>query len=150
MDAAAVLQSRLTLRESLEARVPLSLLQQAQQLNKQRFNNVANDMAANKAFFMSFVRHPRTQTPEGFHLLSAELQDMKNTASCQLLVRQSEKRTEEATQLKRKRDHARFQLRQGKRHAMADRDTELAEQYNSGVLAHTCAAAEAEYATARA
>ena len=62
---------------------------------------------------------------------------------------QSEKRTEQATQLKRKRDHARFQLRKGKRHAAADRDTELAAEFKSGALAQKCAAAEAQYTTVR-
>ena len=32
--------------------------QVAHLLKKQRFNKIVSDLAANKAFFMSFVRHP--------------------------------------------------------------------------------------------
>ena len=122
----------------------VSARQQAQQLKKQRFNKVINDIAANKAFFMSFVRHPRMHTLEGFDLLLTYLQEMKQTVACQEMVKQSEKRTEEATRLKRKRDDARFRLRLGQRHIEQGRDTELAKRFKTGDLASECAAAEAE------
>ena len=47
--------------------------QQAQQLKKQLFNQIFNDLAANKAFFFGFVRHPRLMTPEGILNLVEEL-----------------------------------------------------------------------------
>ena len=47
--------------------------QQAQQLKKQRFNKIVNDLAANKAFFFGFVRHPRLMTPDGILQLVEEL-----------------------------------------------------------------------------
>ena len=113
----------------------LSPWQQAQQLKKQRFNKVISDLAANKGFFMNFLRHPRMRTLDGLHVLLESLQEIKMTGAYQDLKRQSEKRTEQATQLQRKRDHARFELRKGKRHAAADHDTELAAEFKSGALA---------------
>ena len=123
----------------------VSARQQAQQLKKSRFNKVINDYAANKAFFMSFVRHPCMRTVDGFRLLLTELREMKTTEAYQNLVKKSKKRTEEATRLKLKRDDARFRLRRGKRDVDLDRDTPLAKKYKSGELAKTCAAAAAEY-----
>jgi len=123
----------------------VSARQQAQQLKKSRFNKVINDYAANKAFFMSFVRHPCMRTVDGFRLLLTELREMKTTEAYQNLVKKSKKRTEEATRLKLERDDARFRLRQGKRDVDGHRDTPLAKKYKSGELAKTCAAAAAEY-----
>ena len=54
--------------------------QEAHLLKKQRFNKVINDIAANKAFFMSFIRHPCMRTVDGFELLLTELLDMKTRA----------------------------------------------------------------------
>ena len=56
-----------------------SARQKAQQLKKQRFNKVINDIAANKAFFMSFVRHPCMRTAEGLHVLLTELRKFKGS-----------------------------------------------------------------------
>ena len=125
----------------------MSARQQAQQLKKQRFNKVINDYAANKAFFMSFVRHPCMQTVDGFRLLLSALHEHKQTDAYQNLVEQSKKRSEEAMELKRKRDDVRFQLRRGKRHDEAQQDTELAKKYRTGELADICEAAEADYTT---
>ena len=61
------------------------------------------------------------------------------------MLRQSEKRTEERTKLKRKRTDARFRLKRGQRDANQNRDTELAKSFRTGDLARECAAAEAEY-----
>ena len=63
------------------------------------------------------------------------------------MVKQSEKRTEERTKLKRKRTDARFRLKLGQRDANQNRDTELAKSFRTGDLARECAAAEAEYST---
>ena len=65
------------------------------------------------------------------------------------MLRQSEKRTEERTQLKRKRDEARVNLRRGKRDLDESRDTDLAAKYSSGELAQECKALEAEYNTTK-
>ena len=116
-------------------------------MKKSRFNKVINDIARSKAFFMSFVRHPCMQTPEGFGLLLTELEEYKQTPAYQEMVKQSQKRTEEQTQLKRKRTDARFRLKLGQRDANQNRDTELAKSFRTGDLARECAAAEAEYST---
>ena len=118
----------------------VSARQQAQQLKKQRFNKVINDIARSKTVFMSFVRHPCMQTPDGFGLLLTELEDYKKSFAYQEMVKQSEKRTEERTD-------ARFRLRRGQRDANQNRDTELAKSFRTGDLAMECAAAEAEYST---
>ena len=51
--------------------------QQAQQLKKQRFNKIVNDLAARKAFFFGFVRHPRLMTPKGILHLMEELKNQR-------------------------------------------------------------------------
>ena len=86
-------------------------------------------------------------TLEGFELLLTEIHEFKTTSAYQDMVKQSAKRTEEATTLKRKRDKARFRLKQGQRDATQNRDTELAKCFRAGALAEECAAAEAEYST---
>ena len=63
------------------------------------------------------------------------------------MVKQSQKRTEERTKLKRRRIDARFRLRLGRRDVKQNRDTELAKACRTGDLAQECAAAEAEYST---
>ena len=124
-----------------------SARQQAQQLKNQRFNKVINDIARSKALAMSFIRHPRMRTPEGLTLFLTELEEYKKTPAYQEMVTQSEKGTEERTQLKRKRTDARFRLKQGQRDFKQKRDTELAKSFRTGDLARECAAAEAEYST---
>ena len=64
-------------------------------MKKRCFNKVINDICRSKTFFMSFVRHPRMQTLEGFGLLLTELQEVKETVAYQEMVKQSAKRTEE-------------------------------------------------------
>ena len=87
------------------------------------------------------------QTPQGLELLLTELEEYKKTSEYQEMVKQSEKRTEERTQLKRKRTDARFRLRRGERDFKQDRQTELAMFFRTGRLARECLAAEAEYST---
>ena len=38
-------------------------------MKKQRFNKIVSDLAANKAFFMSFVRHPSVVSIDGIRSL---------------------------------------------------------------------------------
>ena len=64
-------------------------------MKKSRFNKVINGIARSKAFFMSFVRHPCMQTPEGFGLLLTGLEDYKKTDAYQEMEQQSQKRAEE-------------------------------------------------------
>ena len=116
-------------------------------MKNQRFNKVINDIARSKPLFMSFVRHPCMQTPEGFKLLLTELEDYKKNSAYQEMATQSEKRTEERTQLKRKRTDARFKYKQGERDFKQKRDTELAKSFRSGELARECEAAEEAYTT---
>ena len=116
-------------------------------MKNSRFNKVINDICQSKPLFMTFLRHPCLQTPDGFVLLLTELEEHKKSVAYQKLLKQSEKRTEERTQLKRKRTDARFRLRRGQRDNNQNRDTELAKAFRSGDLARECEAAEAEYAT---
>ena len=116
-------------------------------MKKQRFNKVINDIAANKAFFMSFVRHPRMRTLDGFVLLLTELEEVKTTDAYQEMVRQSQQRTEEATKLKKKRNLARLRLKRGERDKAEGLETSLAKCFQRGDLAMECDAAEAEYST---
>ena len=121
--------------------------QRAQQLKNQRFNKVINDIARSKALVMSFIRRPRMRTPEGLTLFLTELEEYKKTPAYQEMATQSEKRTEERTQLKRKRTDARFKYKQGERDFQQKRDTELAKSFRSGELARECEAAEEAYTT---
>ena len=52
--------------------------QQAQQLKKQRFNKVLNDIAVKKRVFMRFVQYPNIWKPSGIHLFLDVLRDLKN------------------------------------------------------------------------
>ena len=87
------------------------------------------------------------QTPQGFELLLTTLEEYKNSMGYQEMLRQSEKRTEERTKLKRKRTDARFRLKLGQRDTNQNHDTELAKSFRTGDLARECAAAAAEYST---
>ena len=141
----AVRESLLAVLRKSSAGRPVSARQEAQQLKKQRFNKVINDIARNKAFFMSFIRHPCMQTLEGLKLFLDALEEYKNIETYQALQRQSVKRTEERTQLKRKRDDGRLKLRHGKRDVEQGRNTELADLFKVGALARECKAAEDMY-----
>ena len=121
--------------------------QEAQQLKKQRFNKVISDIAANKAFFMSFIRYPCMRTVDGFGLLLNKLAEMKATPAYQKIFAQSQKRSAERTQLKRKRDKARVNLRKGKRYLHEFPDSELAKKYWEGELARECDDLEVQYNT---
>ena len=85
---------------------PVSARQQAQQFKAQRFDKVIDDIARSKPFFMSFVRRPYMQTPEGFGLLLTELGQCKAGTTYEDMVKQYEKRTEDHTKLKRQQENA--------------------------------------------
>ena len=121
--------------------------QKAQHLKKPRFNKVISDIAKSKFFFMSFVRHPSMKTLEGLHLLLTEIEEFKKTKEYQQMVEQSAKRTEEATELKRKRNNARFNLKRGERESKQGVETALAKHYETGKLTKNCADAEQAYVT---
>ena len=87
------------------------------------------------------------QTPEGFGKLLTELEEYKKSKAYKDIVKQSENRTEERTELKRKRTDARFRLKLGQRDVNQQRDTELAKSFRTGNLARECEAADAEYST---
>ena len=63
--------------------------QQAQQLKKTRFNKVVSDLAAKKAFFMSFVRHPFLMSANGIMNLLVELREVMQTADYAEMLRVS-------------------------------------------------------------
>ena len=111
--------------ESLQWEVETGSRHQAQQLKKQRFNKVVNDLSANKAFFFEFVKHPRLMTPDGILLLVEELAKIKNSPENAEIVRVSSKKTEELKELKRKRDSMRRAVKSGKREYDHDPNSKL-------------------------
>ena len=74
-----------------------------------------NDLAANKAFFMSFVRHPSNLTFEGITSLLNDLAEVKQSQEYKEMLRASKKKTGEIAELKQKRDKARWLLKRGRR-----------------------------------
>ena len=123
--------------------------QQAQQLKKQRFNKVVNDIAANKAFFFSLVRHPSLMTADGLVGLMRELTEVKSSKEYQEMLRVSEKKSEEEKELKRKRDQARVKLNRGEQESEEHKDTNLAKLYDSGVLIDEHARAHEQWSRTR-
>ena len=87
------------------------------------------------------------KTLEGLHLLLTEIEEFKKTNEYQQIVKQSAKRTEQATELKRKRNDARFKLRRGEREVNEGRETALAKHYKTGKLSKESADAEQAYGT---
>ena len=83
-------------------------------MKKQRFNKIVSDLAANKAFFMSFVRHPSVISVDGIRNLMNELKEVKQSREYNEMVRVSMKKTEEVVELKRKRQQARLMLERGR------------------------------------
>ena len=83
-------------------------------MKKQRFNKIISDLAANKAFFMSFVRHPSVISVDGIRGLLHELKEVKKSKEYDEMVRVSMKKTEEVMELKRKRHQARLMLKRGR------------------------------------
>ena len=108
--------------------------QRAQQMKKQRFNKVLNDIAANKAFFMTLVRFPSLMTPDGLIGLMKELEEVKASKEYQEMLLASTKKSDQDKELKRKRDEARLNLNRGKADSEKKVKTRLAHLYEAGVL----------------
>ena len=66
--------------------------QKAQQLKKQRFNKVTSDLACNKAFFFSFVRHPAARTAQGILTTLETLTAIKQSTEYKKIVESSKKK----------------------------------------------------------
>ena len=64
----------------------------------------------------------------------AELKEVKQSKEYGEMVRVSAKKTEEVTELKRKRDHARLALKRGKHEHSQGAKTELSRRYANGDL----------------
>ena len=111
-----------------------SARQRAQQLKKQRFNKVLNDDAANKAFFMTLVRHPMLMRVEHLVHLVNELKEVKASREYQDMLAASAKKSDDEKELKRKRDEARVQLNRGKAASVNGKLWRLAAMYDSGEL----------------
>ena len=66
--------------------------QQAQQLKKQRFGKVLNDLAMKKAFFFALVRHPSYRSPDGLRNLLQQLHYVMGTKEYKDMVSDSKKK----------------------------------------------------------
>ena len=115
--------------------------QQAQQLKKQLFNNVVNDLDCNKDFFMSFVCHPSFITTDGVRSLLSELNEVKQSKDYEDMAK-----TAGVTELRRKRDHARLAVKRGRLDYNNKADAEFARGYANGVLHALLSDAETDYA----
>ena len=123
--------------------------QQAQQLKKQRFNKIISDISANKAFLFTFVRPPGLRTPDGILQLVQELTEVRSSPEYAEIVRVSSKKTEEVTELKRKRDSVRLAAKRGKREFDRDPRSRLGALWASGELERQRVEAEAAYGNRR-
>ena len=74
-----------------------------------------DDLAANKAFFMSFVRHPANLTSQDITSLLNELREVMQSPEYKEMLRVSEKQLDEFKELKRERDNALLLLKRGRR-----------------------------------
>ena len=74
-----------------------------------------NDLAANKAFFMSFARHPSNLALQDITSLLNELREVMQSPEYKEMLRVSEKQLHEFKELKRKRDNALLVLKRGRR-----------------------------------
>ena len=119
--------------------------QDAQQLKKQRFNKVLSDLAAKKAFFMSFLRHPCLMSADGIRKLLLDLRDVMRTQDYKQILIVSAKKTEEVALLKSKREFARFAFRRGRQDSQQQADAELAQRFMTGELWEELAANDAVY-----
>ena len=61
-------------------------------MKKQRFNKIVSDLAANKAFFMSFVRHPSVVSIDGIRSLLFDLKEVKESPEYAEMVSVSKKK----------------------------------------------------------
>ena len=114
-------------------------------MKKQRFNKVINDLALNKAFFMSFVRHPCLLTAEGILNLLQELNEAKSSPEYKRMLEVSARKTSELVDLKRTRDMARLDFKRGKAQYERNERTKLSELYHSGYLAEEQERSEAAF-----
>jgi len=119
--------------------------QDTQQLKTQRFNKVLSDLAAKKAFFMSFLRHPCLMSADGIRKLLLDLRDVMRTQDYKKMLLVSAKKTEEVALLKSKRELARKALHRGREDSQQQADTELAQRFITGELLEEFAAADAAY-----
>ena len=111
--------------------------QQAQQLKTQRFNKVTNDLACNKAFFFSFVRHPAARTAQGIQRTLQTMADIKESREYTKMVESSTKKNQEQQSRKRKRDLAHCLLNHAKRDGVPDDVHAAARAYKKARMAYT-------------
>ena len=114
-------------------------------MKKQRFNKVIGDIAAKKAFFMSFVRHPSYALEDGIRNLLDTLSEAMQTKEYQDMVRDSDKKTEEVTELKRKYHQARLAIKRARFDVENSDNTQLAKKYKNGELARELSHARRAY-----
>ena len=97
-----------------------------------------SDLAANKSFFMSFVRHPSVVSIDGIRSLLIDLKDVKESKEYAEMFAVSKKKTDEVKDLKRQRNQARLAVKRGRRsdesQALIDswvwfKETEAASRY---------------------
>ena len=111
--------------------------QQAQQLKKQRFNKITNDLACNKSFFLSFVRHPATRTAQGIQMTLQTMADIKESKEYTKMVESSTKKNEEQQLRKRERDKAHVLLKHARRDGVPDDVHEATRAYKKARVAYT-------------
>ena len=119
--------------------------QLAQQLKKQRFNKIVNDIAGKKGFFMCLLRHPCCVTVEGIKDLLEELVELKESKEYRVMLDVSQEKTEEVVELKRKRQQTRLALKRGRHDYEQDERTENARLFASGDLQQAVDDAETAY-----
>ena len=111
-------------------------------MKKQRFNKVLSDLACKKAFFMSFVRHPSYASAEGITDL---LNSLTKTQDYKDMVRDSAKKTEADSKLKRQCHQVRLAVKRGRHDHENGVQSELAQKYASGQLQRELMQAEGAY-----
>jgi hypothetical protein len=119
--------------------------QQAQQLKKQRFNKVINDIAGKKGFFMCLLRHPCVVTVEGIKDLLQELVELKESKEYRVMLDVSREKTEEVATLKRKRHETRLALKRGRHDYDDNLKTRQAYSFARGDLQQEVDDAETAY-----
>ena len=120
--------------------------QHAQQLKKQRFNKVINDMACKKSLFMSFVRFPaRLHNEDSIKSLLLDIQNVMDGAEDKKSVEISKKKSKELAELKYNRDQARKNLRRGRSDADQCVNSPLAAEFKAGSLLDKLKQLEADF-----
>ena len=74
------------------AKPVLAPRQRAQQMKKQRFDEMISNFAVTKAFFMALVRHPRLMTADGIMSLMEEVREVKASKEYQERLRVAAKK----------------------------------------------------------